>query len=104
MFDTKRSPALPEVPTAIEQGTPDLVAYTWNAIFLPKNTPAPIVKKLHDATLEAMHTPAVRDRLSGLGAEIATDDQATPQYLGDLVKSEIAKWAVPIKASGITVE
>jgi hypothetical protein len=51
-----------------------------------------------------MHTPAVRDRLTGLGAEIATDDQATPQYLGNLVKNEIAKWAVPIKASGINVE
>src|ERR1700733_619548 len=70
IFDTKRSPALPNIPTASEQGTPNLVAYTWNAIFLPKNTPAPIVKKLHDATLEAMHTSAVRDRLSGLGAEI----------------------------------
>ncbi len=104
VFDTKRSPALPNVPTAIEQGTPGLVAYTWNAIFLPKNTPAPIVKKLHDATLEAMHTPAVRDRLTGLGAEIAPDDKATPQYLGNLVKSEIAKWAVPIKAAGVSVE
>jgi tripartite-type tricarboxylate transporter receptor subunit TctC len=104
VFDVKRSNALPNVPTAAEQGTPDLIAYTWNAIFLPKHTPTPIVQKLHDATLEAMHTPSVRDRLTGLGAEIATDDQATPQYLGDLVKSEIAKWAVPIKASGITVE
>jgi hypothetical protein len=59
---------------------------------------------VHDATIEAMHTPAVRDRLTGLGAEIVTDQEATPQYLGDLVKSEIAKWAVPIKTSGITVE
>jgi tripartite-type tricarboxylate transporter receptor subunit TctC len=104
VFDSKRSPALPNIPTAAEQGVPDLVAYTWNAIFLPKNAPPEIVKKLHDAALEAMHTPAVRDRLSGLGAEIATDEQATPKYLGDLVKSEIAKWAVPIKASGVTVE
>jgi tripartite-type tricarboxylate transporter receptor subunit TctC len=104
VFDTKRSAALPNIPTAAEEGVPDLVAYTWNAIFLPKNTPAPIVKRLHDGTLEAMHTPAVRDRLTGLGAEIATDQEATPQYLGDLVKSEIAKWAVPIKASGISVE
>ena len=104
VLNAKRSPALPDVPTAVEQGMPDLIAYTWNAIFLPKNAPAPIVKKLHDATLEAMHTPAVRDRLTALGAEIAPDEQATPQYLGDLVKSEIAKWAVPIKASGVTVE
>jgi len=104
VFDAKRSPALPEVPTAAEQGTPDLIAYTWNAIFLPKDAPAPIIKKLHDAALEAMHTPFVRDRLTGLGAEIAPDDQATPQYLGALVKSEIGKWEVPIKASGVSVE
>jgi tripartite-type tricarboxylate transporter receptor subunit TctC len=104
VLNATRSDALPNVPTAVEQGVPDLIAYTWNAIFLPKNAPEAIVKKLHDATLEAMHTPAVHDRLSGLGAEIATDQQATPQYLGDLVKSEIAKWAVPIKASGISVE
>jgi len=104
VLNAKRSPALPDVPTAVEQGMPDLIAYTWNAIFLPKNAPAAIVKKLHDATLEAMHTPTVRDRLTALGAEISPDEQATPQYLGDLVKSEIAKWAVPIKASGVTVE
>jgi tripartite-type tricarboxylate transporter receptor subunit TctC len=104
ILDTKRSPALPDLPTAAEQGTPNLVAYTWNAIFLPKNAPAPIVKTLHDAALAAMHTPAVRDRLSGLGAEIEPDDRATPQYLGDFVKSEIAKWAVPIKASGVRVQ
>jgi len=105
VFDKKRSAALPNVPTAIEQGGPaDLVAYTWNAIFLPKNAPEPIVKTLHDAALAAMHMPAVRERLSGLGAEIATDEEATPQYLGDFVKSEIAKWAVPIQASGVSVE
>jgi tripartite-type tricarboxylate transporter receptor subunit TctC len=104
IFDTKRSPALPDIPTAAEQGTPNLVAYTWNAIFLPKGTPEPIVKKIHDAALAAMHTPAVHDRLTGLGAEIVSDQDATPQHLGDLVKSETAKWAVPIKASGVTVE
>jgi tripartite-type tricarboxylate transporter receptor subunit TctC len=103
ILDTKRSPALPNLPTAAEQGTPNLVAYTWNAIFLPKNAPATIVKTLHDAALAAMHTPAVHQRLSGLGAEIVPDDEATPQYLGNFVKSEIAKWAVPIKASGVSI-
>jgi tripartite-type tricarboxylate transporter receptor subunit TctC len=104
IFNSKRSPALPNVPTAAEQGMPDLIAYTWNAIFLPKSTPEALVKKLNAATLMAMRTPAVRDRLTDLGAEIASDQDATPQHLGDLVKSEIAKWAVPIKASGVTVE
>jgi tripartite-type tricarboxylate transporter receptor subunit TctC len=104
ILDSKRSPALPNLPTAAEQGTPNLVAYTWNAIFLPKNTPEPVVETIHDAALAAMHTPAVHDRLASLGAEIVPDTEATPQYLGEFVKSEIAKWAEPIKASGVSVE
>ena len=104
IFDSRRLPALPNVPTAAEQGTPNLIAYTWNAIFLPKGAPEPIVTILHDAALAAMHTPTVRDRLTGLGAEIVPDDEATPQHLGDFVKSEITKWAGPIKASGVVIE
>ena len=100
----QRSPALPNVATAAEQGLPDVEAYTWNAIFLPKGAPDAIVKKLHDATLAAMHTPSVKERLEGLGAMIVPDDRATPQYLGNFVKSEIEKWAAPIKASGATAD
>jgi tripartite-type tricarboxylate transporter receptor subunit TctC len=104
MLDTKRSPALPNLPTAEEQGTKDIVAYTWNAIFAPKNMPEPIVKKLNGAMLEAMHSPAVKDRLSSLGAEIVPDDRATPAALATLVKDETEKWAKPIKASGVSVD
>ncbi len=104
IFDSKRSPALPNLPTAAEQGTDKLEAYTWNAIFLPKNAPAEIVKKLNDATVQAMKTPAVRDRLQDLGAQIVSDDRAAPQYLGQFLKSEIEKWAAPIKASGVSVD
>jgi tripartite-type tricarboxylate transporter receptor subunit TctC len=98
----ERSPVLPNLPTAIEQGT-DVQAYTWNAIFLPKGAPADIVKKVNDAAVQAMHTPAVKERLQGLGAMIVSDDRATPEYLGGFVKSEIEKWAAPIKASGVTI-
>src|SRR5256886_1243510 len=100
----ERSKALPNVPTGLEQGTPDLEAYTWNAIFLPKGAPADIVKKLNDAAVEAMKTPTVKERLEGLGAVIVSDDRATPEYLGQFLKSEIEKWAGPIKASGVTVD
>ena len=100
----ERSKALPDVPTGIEQGTPDLEAYTWNAIFLPKGAPADIVKKLNDAAVQAMKTPSVRERLETLGAVIVAEDRATPSYLGQFVKSEIEKWASPIKASGVTVD
>jgi len=100
----QRSPALPNLATAAEQGLTNVEAYTWNAIFLPKGAPDAIVKKLHDAALAAMHTPAVKERLEALGAVIVADDRATPQYLGNFVKSEIEKWAAPIKASGATAD
>src|SRR5437016_10609160 len=100
----ERSNALPNVPTGREQGIPNLAAYTWNALFLPKDAPAEVVKKLHDATVEAMKTPSVRERLEALGAVVVPEERATPEYLGQYVKSEIDKWAAPIKASGVTVE
>ena len=104
IFQAKRSPALPNLPTAEEQGTKDLIAYTWNAIFAPKNTPADIVQKLNKAAVDAINTPAVKEKLAGLGAEIATGNETTPAYLGKLVKDETEKWAVPIKASGVSVD
>ena len=63
-----------------------------------------MVKKLNDTAVQAMKTPSVRERLGGLGAVIVSDDRATPQYLGQFVKDEIAKWAGPIKASGVSVD
>src|SRR5216684_3243035 len=104
LMNSTRSPALPNVPTTVEQGVANAEAYTWNAIFLPKNAPDAIVKKLNDATLQAMHSALVKERLEGLGAQIVPDDRATPAYLGNFVKSEIEKWAGPIKASGATAD
>src|SRR5205823_6423708 len=104
MMTKERSPALPNVPTGLEQGTKGLEAYTWSAVFLPKGAPAAIVKKLNAAIVQTMKTPEVRARLAGLGAQVVADNHATPEYLGQFVKSEIEKWAGPIKASGIIVE
>jgi tripartite-type tricarboxylate transporter receptor subunit TctC len=98
-----RSPVLPNLPTAIEQGL-NVEAYTWNAFFLPKGTPADIVKKLNDATVKAMDNPEIKERLQGLGATVVAADRRSPEYLGGFVKSEIEKWAAPIKASGVSVQ
>jgi tripartite-type tricarboxylate transporter receptor subunit TctC len=99
----ERAEVLPNLPTALEQGT-DVQAYTWSAVFLPKGAPAAVVQKLNSAITQAMKTPAVKDRMGSLGAVLVADDRATPQYLGQFVKSEIEKWAAPIKASGVTIE
>ena len=99
-----RSPVLPNLATADEQGLKDFEAYTWNAFFLPKGTPGPVAARLREATIEAMNTPAVRERLQGLGATLVTPERTTPEYLDGFVRSEIEKWSAPIKASGVTVE
>ena len=104
MMTKTRSPVLPNVPTGDEQGVQNFEAYTWNAIFVPKDTPADIVKKLNDAAVQAMNSPSVKERLTALGANIVPDKERTPAYLGTFVKSEIEKWAAPIKASGASID
>jgi tripartite-type tricarboxylate transporter receptor subunit TctC len=104
IMNMTRSPALPNLATSTEQGMKELVAYTWNAIFMPKGTPKEIVDRLNKAAVDAINSPGVKDKLGGLGAEIATGNQTTPEYLAKLVKDETEKWAVPIKASGVSVE
>lgn len=100
ILSKERSPVLPDLPTAKEQGL-DVEAYTWNAFFLPKGTPDAIVQKLQTAASETMDMPAVKDRLTGLGAVLVTPERRSPKYLATFVQSEIAKWAGPIKAAGV---
>jgi tripartite-type tricarboxylate transporter receptor subunit TctC len=99
----ERAAVLPDLPTTLEQGT-DVQAYTWSAIFLPKGAPDAVVQKLNSAIVQAMKAPSVQERMASLGAVLVSDDRATPQYLAQFVKSEIAKWAAPIKASGVTID
>ena len=99
----ERAAVLPNLPTAVEQGT-DVQAYTWSAVFLPKGAPDAVVQKLNGAVVRAIKSPAVRERMASLGAVLVADDRATPQYLAQFVKSEIVKWAAPIKASGVSIE
>ncbi|MBX6424406.1 MAG: tripartite tricarboxylate transporter substrate binding protein BugD [Variibacter sp.] len=100
----QRSPVLPNLPTAAEEGVSNLEAYTWNAIFLPKDAPTDIVKTLNEAIIKTIDTPAVRERLTSMGANLAAPDRRSPEYLAKFVRSEIEKWAEPIKASGASIE
>ena len=100
----ERSPILPDLASAREQGLTDFEASIWYALFLPKGTPGPIVARLHDAVVATMETPSVRARLAEIGATVVAPARRSPEYLRKFVASEIAKWAVPIKAANITGE
>ena len=99
----KRSAALPNIPTAKEQGL-DFDVLTWQGLFLAKDTPAPVLKQLSAGFIKALDLPSVRDRFEPIGEEIPTADRRTPEYFGKFVAGEIARWSGPIKASGVTVE
>ena len=104
ILSRERSPMLPEEPTAHEQGLTGFDAANWFALFLPKGTSEPIVKKLHAATVATLDTPAVQGRMREIGADLTPGDRRSPDYLQKFVESEIEKWAGPIKASGISME
>jgi tripartite-type tricarboxylate transporter receptor subunit TctC len=100
----ERSPVLPNLPTAAEQGVPNLEAYTWSALFMPKGAPPDAVKKLNEAMVQALETPAVKEKLEGMGVTVAPPNRRSPEYMAQFVRSEIAKWEGPIKASGAQIE
>jgi tripartite-type tricarboxylate transporter receptor subunit TctC len=96
-----RSPTLPDVATAHEQGLTDFEAAAWNGIFLPKETPTAIVEKLHGAIIATLETPAVAERLKQLGATVVAPERRSSAYLQKFVVGEIDKWAAIIKAANI---
>jgi tripartite-type tricarboxylate transporter receptor subunit TctC len=99
-----RSPIMPDLPTAHEQGLVDFDVVSWTAFFLPKGAPPEVVKKLNDATSRALDTPAIKTRLHELGITVVAPEHRSPEYLAKFVVDEIARWAGPIKANGLQVD
>jgi tripartite-type tricarboxylate transporter receptor subunit TctC len=98
-----RSGMLPDLPSAQEQGL-DFEATTWFGFFVPKGTPEPIIQKLHDATVAAMDTPSMQERLNEVGAVTVAPERRSPAYLQSFVLSEIEKNAAPIRAAGLAMD
>jgi tripartite-type tricarboxylate transporter receptor subunit TctC len=98
-----RSPVLPNLPSAHEQGL-DFETSIWFAFFFPKGTPPPIVQKLNDATVTAMNTSSVQQRLKELGVTVVAPERRSPEYLQNFVVSEIEKWAPTIRRANVKAE
>jgi tripartite-type tricarboxylate transporter receptor subunit TctC len=94
----------PGVPTVDEAGLPGLYMATWEAIWVPKGTPADVVARLNAAVVDALSVPAVTARLAELGHEVFPRDQQTPASLAALHKAELGKWWPVIKAANVTAE
>jgi tripartite-type tricarboxylate transporter receptor subunit TctC len=99
-----RVPIIPGVATTGEQGLPGVESSVWNAFFLPKGTPDPIVRKLNKAMSDALDDPVMRKRLEELGLEIVPPEHRTPEYLAKYLPQEIERWSKPILAAGISAD
>jgi tripartite-type tricarboxylate transporter receptor subunit TctC len=99
-----RSPSLPALATAHEQGLTNFAASNWFAVFLPKGAPAAIVQKLHAAIVAVLDIPAVQVQFREIGADLVPPEHRSPDYLQKFVGSEIEKWAGPIRESGLSMD
>ncbi len=99
-----RSASLPNVPTAQEQGLAGCEAANWAAFFMAKGTPAPIVERLAAASAATTGSDAVQKRMKEIGVDPVAPERRSPEYLAKFVDAEIAKWAGPVKASGLAAD
>lgn len=97
----QRLKALPDVPTMGEVGMKDFVVEQWQAVFAPAKTPAPVVQRLNQEINKTLKDPAVVALADKLGVTLVG---GTPQQLGDLQKSDSAKWAKVIKDGNIKAD
>ena len=88
----QRLPTLPNVQTAVEGGIPEFQGEGWNALFVPKDTPAPIIARLNEALRKASEDPAYRKRLTDLSAVVAAGQEFDPSYVEALVPREVEKY------------
>jgi tripartite-type tricarboxylate transporter receptor subunit TctC len=93
-----RAPLLPEVPTMAEAGYPDLVVTSWQAAAAPAKTPHEVVARLNDASVRALRSPEVRERLTQIGYDVVA---STPEEFGKFMQDEVARWTRVVERGGI---
>jgi tripartite-type tricarboxylate transporter receptor subunit TctC len=102
MLARDRAALLPNLPTAEEQGLEDFDVSAWNAILLPKSATPAMVATMNAAVRKALDNPALQARFDSIGLISAAKDRRSPEYLRKFLETEIARWAAPVKASGVS--
>jgi len=93
----KRAPPLPEVPTTAEVGYPKVISDNWYGLVAPAGTPSAVLKRVHEASIAALHSPALIEqfaKVSGIPAP------STPEEYTAFLGEEQARWSGIIKAIG----
>jgi tripartite-type tricarboxylate transporter receptor subunit TctC len=102
VISPKRVSQLPEVPTMIEHGYPELRLGSWIGIFVARQTPPAIVKRIYDTTLKVAADPLVVERLNGGGAVVVTSN--SPAEFADFMRVQTEFWAKIVKQTGSAAE
>src|SRR5687768_10028575 len=97
----QRSPFLPDLPTVAEAGLPGYDTSAWYGMLVPTGTPAEIVARLNAETIKVLTLPDVKSRLDATGM---VPKSSSPEELGRLMRSEIAKWGKVVKALDLRVD
>jgi tripartite-type tricarboxylate transporter receptor subunit TctC len=103
-FGLDRAPGLENLPTAEELGLKGLDCGSWGSFSFPKGTPDAIVRRLAQASNEAVESQFVRERFTKIGVVVPAKERRTPEYLRKFVVTEMERWAKPIKESGAVIE
>lgn len=101
LTEKKRSPLLPDVPTATEQGVSGVEVNAWYGVFVPAGTPAPVIARLNQAFNEALQLPDVREKLAGAGLDVLG---GTPQVLADFMKADNERYGKLAKELNIKAD
>jgi tripartite-type tricarboxylate transporter receptor subunit TctC len=97
----KRSPAAPEVPTIAEAGVAGYESTNWYGLSAPARTPQAIVQKVNAEIGRVLALPEVRSKLLGMGMEA---EAGTPEQFSEYLRTEVAKWAKVVKATGLRLD
>src|SRR6266581_800645 len=98
----ERLKGVPEIPTAIEEGMPGMVAQLFMGLFLPARTPRAIVDQVYEATQKTMNDPAMQKALVDQGLEPITN--SSPEKVRAFIEEEVARWTPVVKAAGLTTQ
>ena len=97
----QRSQYFPDIPTTREAGFPGVEMTNYYGVLMPAKAPAEVVTKLHDALVKTVNTPAVREKLVGVGADPLT--MSTEEF-ARFIRNDIDKWGKLVKSAGIQIE
>lgn len=98
----QRIAGVPDLPTMAEAGFKSMRTGSWQGVFVPAGTPAPVVKRLFEATLKVMDHPEVRKRLTEGGAQVVVS--RSPTDFAEFVRAENERFGQAIRAAGIKAD